>query len=362
MGTAGNTRVAWVDVAKGLSVALVVWHHVANALTAQGWGPDVLRDTSAGLGIVRMPLFFLASGIFATRTLAGPWRRVLERRVLFFAWLYVLWVVVRYVWFAVLAHGLDLGAWPSPVRIATQLAVPDSALWFIHALAVFALLARATRRGPPAVRIGAAAILSALVGGGLLDVGSYAWRSMALNLVFFVVGVDLSRGVRRAAAALTGRRAWVVAAGATALVAALGASDVAHVPGSRLVTSAVALVAGVGLANLRAGRGPQWLGSRTLEVYLVHGFVIGLLARIAALAGLGALPAWVGVGLALAVTAAAVAASLAVAGGLRALGAPWLFAPPWHGRASGVPGGDGLQVADGEPVVLPLLLEDRPQA
>lgn len=314
-----RTRVAWVDVAKGLSILLVVLHHAVDSLAAEDWAPETLRQASVSLGTLRMPLFFLASGIFAARTLYGPWRRVLERRVLFFAWLYLVWCFVRYGWFGALDHGLDLEAWRSPLAVFRQLVRPASSLWFIYALAVFAVLARATRRVPAPVRIGAAAVLSALVGSGVVSPELYAWRVMAINLVFFVVGVDLSRGVRHAAAALAGPSAWAMAvstgAGFVVLTLVLRQPGVTAVPGARLVTSTVALVAGVSfavaLADTRAGRVPQWLGSRTLEVYLMHGLVIGLLVKVATLAGLGPVRGMPGVVLTVAVAAVAAAASLA---------------------------------------------------
>ncbi len=104
----------------------------------------------------------------------------------------------------------------------------------------------------------------------------------------------------------------------------------------RLLTSVVALVAGaalaVTLAGTRAGRAPQWLGTRTLEVYLLHGLLVGVLVRVGTLVHPGPLVAAAGVVLALVATGMAVSGSLAVARGLRAVGGGWLFVPPWHGR------------------------------
>lgn len=336
-----GSRTAWVDVAKGISIVLVVLHHVVLRAVEHGWAPDVAREVSATLGTLRMPLFFLASGIFATRTLAGPWTRVLERRVAFFAWLYVLWLAVRYLWFGLLAHGPDLAAWPSPWTAVSQLWLPASAMWFLYALALFSIVGRVTRAVPAVVRIGAAAVLSALVGSGVLDLESYAWRSMALNLVFFLLGVDASAAIRRGADGLRRRTASSLAAGAgvafVALSLALRDPDVVALPGVRLLTSLVALVAGatlaVTLAGARVGRAPQWLGTRTLEVYLLHGLLVGVLVRLGTLVHPGPLVSAGGVVLVLVATGIAVAGSLAVARGLRVVGGGWLFVPPWHGRA-----------------------------
>lgn len=334
------SRTAWVDVAKGLSIVLVALHHVVVAADAQGWTPEVTHEVSSSLGTLRMPLFFLASGLFATRTLAGPWGRLLERRVAFFAWLYVLWLVIRYLWFGLLAHGVDIEAWASPWTVVSQLWLPASGMWFLYALALFSLLGRLTRAVPPVVRIGAAAGLSAVVGAGIVEVDSYAWRSMALNLVFFLLGADASGAIRRRVDVL-GRRAAVglalgAGAGFVALTLALRDPDVVAVPGARLATSLVALVAGVALAaalaGTRAGRAPQWLGTRTLEVYLIHGLLLGAVAALVGLVHPGGFGADRGVVLVLVTTGVVVVGSLAAARGLRAVGGGWLFAPPWHGR------------------------------
>lgn len=341
-GTPGG-RTAWVDVAKGISIVLVALHHVVIEGEVRGWVPEAAHDLSSTLGTLRMPLFFLASGIFATRTLNGPWRRLLERRVFFFAWLYVVWLVVRYLWFGLTQHGVVLAEWSSPWTTVRQLWQPASGLWFIYALALFSLLGRVTRAVPPVVRVGAAAVLSAVVAGGTVRMESYAWRSMALNLVFFLFGVDASAWIRRGADRLGRRAAAVLAVGAGAafvvLTLALREPAVREVPGARLATSVVALVAGVALAVAIAGtgvgRGPQWLGTRTLEVYLIHALLLVPLASLVALVYSGRWALAAGVLMVLVATAAVVAGSLAAARGLRAAGAWWLFAPPWHDRRPG---------------------------
>ncbi len=335
-----GSRTAWVDVAKGISIVLVALHHVVIEAVVQGWVPDVAHEVSSTLGTLRMPLFFLASGIFATRTLAGGWGRLLERRVLFFAWLYVLWLVIRYLWFGLVGHGIDLGAWASPWATVRQLWLPASGLWFLYALALYSLIGRATRAVPPAARVAAAAVLSALVGSGVVPVESYAWRSMALNLVFFLVGADASGAIRRRAAAFSRRTAAGVALGGTvafvALTLALREPDIAGVPGARLLTSIVALTAGVAfavaLAGTWAGRGPEWLGTRTLEVYLIHALLLVPFAMLVALVHPGAWNVAVGLAMVLVTTVVVVAGSFAVARGLRSVGGGWVFAPPWHAR------------------------------
>ncbi|GIG29392.1 acyltransferase family protein [Cellulomonas marina] len=346
MTAGGGARVGWVDVAKGASVVLVVLHHVLAQLVALGLAPAVLVETSRLLGTVRMPLFFLASGLFVGRALAGPWGRLLRRRVAPLLWIYVVWVLVRYVVFSLLAHGVGVAAWPPVGVVAAQLVQPASALWFVYALALFTVVARALRRVPAGVRLALAAGLSAVVGSGVVEVESYAWRSMATYAVFFLVGADLSEGVRRAAAALDARGTVVAAAvgavlggGALVLADLVRDSDLAldEVPGVRLGVSVLAVAGGVALAvaaaRTRAGGRLQAFGTRTLDVYLVHGLVVGVVLHAAGpwlgqVVSGGSVAA--GLALAVLVTAGAVLASLSAGRGLRRCGAGWLFRLPEH--------------------------------
>ena len=51
-------RYAFVDLAKGLCIMLVVWHHVAST-----WGLDTY-PLKLPLSTFRMPLYFFLSGLF----------------------------------------------------------------------------------------------------------------------------------------------------------------------------------------------------------------------------------------------------------------------------------------------------------
>ena len=64
-----TARVGWPDVAKGVCIILVVlWHVVTkHAIAVAGAGPvtDAWATLNAQLLPLRMPLFFLISGMFA---------------------------------------------------------------------------------------------------------------------------------------------------------------------------------------------------------------------------------------------------------------------------------------------------------
>ncbi|WP_052317261.1 acyltransferase family protein [Corynebacterium terpenotabidum] len=95
-------RVGWVDAAKGLCILLVVAGHAIISLNGHGYATGVWEDINLIIGPVRMPLFFLLSGLFAAKALTESWRRFADRRIWVMLWLLVLWVPIREIWLALI--------------------------------------------------------------------------------------------------------------------------------------------------------------------------------------------------------------------------------------------------------------------
>ncbi|MFX1706117.1 acyltransferase [Chitinophaga sp. CC14] len=66
-----DSRYAWIDYAKGIAIVLVVYRHLAYGLVARGVSlPKEVLATNDMLYSFRMPLFFLLSGFFFSRSVA----------------------------------------------------------------------------------------------------------------------------------------------------------------------------------------------------------------------------------------------------------------------------------------------------
>src|SRR5690606_26874555 len=97
MSTRG--REGWPDVVKGVCIILVVlWHVVVKHSSHLPWSeadgiPQLWTLVSAQLLPMRMPLFFLVSGMFAAGVVLAPGRTRLSERALRLGLLYGLWVV-----------------------------------------------------------------------------------------------------------------------------------------------------------------------------------------------------------------------------------------------------------------------------
>lgn len=105
-GTGG--REVWVDTAKGIAIILVVLFHAI--IFSDRVGLAWLWPVPAGiLDTFRMPLFFFAAGLFASKALGMSFADLTRTRLLRLVWLYVLWSFIWAVVFTfVQVPGLSL--------------------------------------------------------------------------------------------------------------------------------------------------------------------------------------------------------------------------------------------------------------
>lgn len=308
------TRVGWVDVAKGTAITLVVLHHSIIFLEAVGFPMGPIGKANNVLATVRMPLFFLTAGLFAMSPISGTWRALWSRKIALLLWVYVVWSVIRFAFFNVVPWPLaesDAGTWSS---LAGIFVLPAGGLWFVYALALFFLVARATRTVSPWILLGVSGVLSAVVGSGVVSTGVYAWDNMGMFLVFFLAGCH----GRTVLVDVVGRFTIAGCAVVTAVFAAASVAsylmDLQAIPGVRLAIGVVgvtgALVVSRFVADSKPGELLQYLGRNTMPIYLIHYLFIAAVVAVLPQIGGGSL-AVSGV-LAVAVTVLATVVSLAV--------------------------------------------------
>jgi uncharacterized membrane protein YcfT len=326
-----SSRLAWVDAAKGLSILLVVAHHAVSFLHTSGLAPPSVVAANTALASMRMPLFFLVSGLFVAGPLAAPWRTLLHKRVAFFLYLFALWTLLRFAFFHIPAvaavdpyvHDTD------PVALALAPLIPGSGVWFIYALALFAVIAKLIRGVPVWLQLGAAGLLSALVGAEVLQIEAEVWMRMARYLFFFLLGWHARTLAERVARCSTALR---VAAAAALCVGCAGGAvvlGIRSIPGVALALNLLAVTFGVlfaaWISRYRVGRPLVALGAQTLPVYLIHIFWIALV--MVGVANLD-LPPVAEYALPAVIAVLCTALSLLTHRLLVARGAAWLFALP----------------------------------
>ncbi|WP_238182056.1 acyltransferase family protein, partial [Methylobacterium trifolii] len=272
-------RLAWVDVAKGICILLVVMmHSVLGTGEAMG-GEGFLHPVVAFAKPFRIPDFFLLSGLFVGRVIDRDWRLFADRRVLHFAYFYGLWLVIQ----SLAKYGPivgDAGPGAFLAHLAHALVEPYSTLWFIYLLAVFSVVTKLLRRLPAPVLLGGAALLQIVP----VETPSYLLEEFCARYVYFVAGYLFAGRIfalagavqRRPGPALAGLALW---AGIEAWLAFTPASlpgypTLASLPLVSLALGAAGALAIVTVAALlsRAG-GPvtaalRTCGSRSIVIYL----------------------------------------------------------------------------------------------
>ncbi|MGL4441601.1 MAG: acyltransferase family protein [Bosea sp. (in: a-proteobacteria)] len=271
-----STRLQWADVAKGLSIALVVMMHstlgVQEAMNAAGWLNPVVEFAKP----FRIPAFFLIAGFFFAGMLGRSWRALIDRRVLHFVYFLLLWSGILFV-----LKGGFLGL-TSPNAALNSLGLsllePNSALWFIHALIVFAVVARASAEMPAWLVVGGAALLHML----MPETGWTAIDEFAQRFVFFVAGCRMAQTVANLASEAAKKpRTSLLIVMATAISTALavwpaslgiGGGISANIAIMSLVlgfTGGLSLIiVAVHLAASRIGPALAHLGRNSLTIYV----------------------------------------------------------------------------------------------
>ena len=152
----------WVDIAKGISVFLIVFGHVLTWVEYLTGDSEPLHGFVTMLTPVRIPMFFFASGLFAVSVLTGPWDRMVQRVADLFK-VFVLWSAIT-----ILLEKTLFDSFPSVKKWTYDsalgaLALPDIFTWFLWALAMFTLVGSVGVRFAPRVTFFAAlAMLFAL--------------------------------------------------------------------------------------------------------------------------------------------------------------------------------------------------------
>ena len=284
-------RLAWADVARGGAMILVVLAHALQLMDVYGWHNAWLDTLNLYLTAVRMPLFFLVAGIFGANAIRRTWRGLFASRLALLLYMYVLWMLVRAVWFSFVP-------WPltdTPPWLALVLAPvwPTNGLWFLFALLVYLVVGKLTVRWPAWIPLVLSGVLAVAAAMDLVPTGgNTVWRSVAMYLFFFLLGARLPE-VWRAVAARANIPLLVVAL----VVVPVSMAGFSFIPGigrgvGRIALSVVCVAACLVIAAMIAKvpwlAAPfRYIGQRTIAIYVAHAM---LLAAVVPLIPVGIVP------------------------------------------------------------------------
>lgn len=273
MGEAG--RIGWVDHAKGICIFFVVMMHsvlgVEDAAGQTGWMHPVVQFAAP----FRMPDFFMISGLFTALVLSRPWRLYADRKVLHFAYFYILWLTIQFVIKAP-SFAAELGWWGVLREYLISFVQPFGTLWFIYLLAVFFVVTKVLHdlKVPWQLTLAGAAVLQILP----IETGVYIADYFAERFVYFFGGyVFASRLFALADWAAGNRSAALAGLGLWALVNGLAVfAGYSGLPGVSLAlgfAGAVAIVlASSLLAQLPLLDPLRFIGQNSIVIYLAFFF------------------------------------------------------------------------------------------
>ena len=125
-------RVAFVDIAKGWSIIMVVAMHAALGVGFAIGETSWLHPLVAFAKPFRMPDFFIVAGLFAGPAVAGSWRRFVDGKLLHFGYFYVVWLAIE---LAVKAGELGIATGRDFISaFLGHLVEPFGSMWFIQVL------------------------------------------------------------------------------------------------------------------------------------------------------------------------------------------------------------------------------------
>jgi uncharacterized membrane protein YcfT len=318
-------RLDWVDYAKGLCIIMVVMMHstlgVEAAVGREGFMHAVVEFAKP----FRMPDFFLISGLFLARVIDRDWRTYIDRKVVHFAYFYVLWVTIQ---FAVKApafaaeHGwLDVGR-----QYLLSFVEPFGTLWFIYLLPIFFVVTKLTQRVPVAVML----IIGAALETAKIHTGWTVIDEFAARFIYFYAGYLLAstifafaRDVQDyAAVALVGVAMWALINGG-ATYAGVASWPLMSLAFGFAGCAAIVTVSAL-LAKARLLDWIRFCGEHSLVVYLAFFLPMAasriLLVKSGIITDVGTVS--------LIVTICGVAGALAIWWGTRNVGLRFLFDRP----------------------------------
>jgi uncharacterized membrane protein YcfT len=318
-------RIDWVDTAKGICIVMVVMMHSVLGVEAAAGATGFMHALVAFAKPFRMPDFFLISGLFLSVVIDRDWRTYLDRKVVHFAYFYVLWVTIQFG-FKAPAFAAESGWSHVGYLYLESFIEPFGTLWFIYLLPVFFVVTKLLRRAPPLAIWSAAAALEMLH----VATGWTVMDEFCARFVYFYSGYLFAahvfalsdRARARPALALAGLALWALVNGS---LVASGFSEWPMISLALGLAGACAIVVtGTLLAHAHRLDVLRYCGEHSIVIYLAFFLPMAasrtLLLKFSPIRDIGTIS--------LLVTVAGVIGALAIWWAVRGTRANFLFERP----------------------------------
>ncbi len=206
-----SRRIDWVDYAKGICIVMVVMMHSVLGVELAAGQTGFMHPLVAFAKPFRMPDFFLISGLFLSVVINRDWRTFLDRKVLHFAYFYLLWVTIQFG-FKAPTFAAETSWAHAGFLYLEAFIEPFGTLWFIYLLPVFFVVTKLTHRVAPlgvpplAILSAAAALEMARIVTGWTVIDEFCAR-----FVYFYAGYWFAAYVFALSDRARARPAWALA-------------------------------------------------------------------------------------------------------------------------------------------------------
>jgi uncharacterized membrane protein YcfT len=263
------TRIDWVDYAKGICIVMVVMMHSVLGVEAAAGQTGFMHFLVAFAKPFRMPDFFLISGLFLSVVIGRDWRTYLDRKVVHFAYFYVLWVTIQFG-FKAPSFAAESGWTHVGMLYLESFIEPFGTLWFIYLLPVFFVVTKVLRRAPPPAIWAAAAALEMMhIATGWTVIDEFCARFVYFYSGYLFAGYVFAlsdRARARPALALAGLALWMLVNGGLVYS---GFSEWPLISLALGLAGACAIVViGTLLARVQQLNGLRYCGEHSIVIYL----------------------------------------------------------------------------------------------
>jgi uncharacterized membrane protein YcfT len=272
-------RVDWLDFARGVSIVLVVLFHASIQMEDRGLTSSIYWVVNDFFSPIRMPVFFLISGVLSEKYFRLDATSKLLWRIFTLTYIYILWSLVNASVTGELSFNL------AQITRYVFTLNPTLDLWFIWAIVVYSIIAKIAVRTNFNNFLAIAFIISLVSYSELFVFENYIYNNVVRFLPFFLFGVYKQRIVIESALAITLpillASVLLFIFGFLLLWNNLLPDLLAH--SARLGMAILGVIVGLG-CSIWACRFdtlkvlPIFVGRRTLEIYVAHPPIIYLLA------------------------------------------------------------------------------------
>ncbi len=288
-------HIGWIDLAKGICILLVVFHHSIQSVYLL---PDMplsgITATAAKLYEllsiklvpIRMPLFFMISGFLVYRGVTRyQWDQVGFKRIQTIWYVYLLWSIIQWLAIglivyssgaAVPGHSAMLSAFATNITDFTVLTLTgSSSLWYLYALPAYFIICKLLSSKPWL------ALSFFLICYGLSSYYQlqFPTSSIVKNGIYYAIGVFFCPVLFPLINHIS-HKAFLFIAGLLGIKIGLGLLEVdIHLINTLLFVSIMVFFINwlqdvVDIPIMR------WIGKNTLAIYIIHYILLKMLAFI----------------------------------------------------------------------------------